>query len=169
MRFPMRRQLLQLSLALALCLCSATLLTAQTTPPTQDNSTRPDKPVSESNGDSAKSEASIAPFIEKARVSLPGVKKRYLQGLPAGQILYVTIRLNDSQGRFEQAFVKVNSWSGTIIKGTLSTDMDLIKKFKKGDALTCRDSQIMDWTISKPDGSEEGNFVGKFLNPYKPN
>lgn len=165
----MPRQLLRLSLSLALGLVSATIIAAQTTPPPQDNPTPPDKTVAEPNDDAAKYEAAIAPFIEKARASLPDVKKRYLEGLPEGQILYVTIRLTDSQGRFEQAFIKVNSWTGTIIKGTLSTDMDLIKKFKKGDAITCRDSQVMDWTISKPDGSEEGNFVGKFLNTYKPN
>ena len=161
----MPRQLLQLSLLL--CLFSAATL-AQTTPP-QDNHTAPDKTVSEPNEDAAKYEAAINPYVQKARASLPAVKKRYLDGLPTGQILYVTVRLTDPQGRFEQAFVKVNSWTGTSIKGTLSTDMNLIKKFKKGDAITSRDSQVMDWTISKPDGTEEGNFVGKFLNTYKPN
>ena len=28
--------------------------------------------------------------------------------------------------------------------------------------------EVLDWTISKPDGTEEGNFVGKFLDTYRP-
>ena len=31
-----------------------------------------------------------------------------------------------------------------------------------------KESDVLDWTISKPDGTEEGNFVGKFLDTYKP-
>ena len=28
--------------------------------------------------------------------------------------------------------------------------------------------EVLDWTVSKPDGTEDGNFVGKFLDTYKP-
>jgi hypothetical protein len=162
------RKFFQLSLLLTTCLFCATTLAAQGDPAPQGNPAPPDKPIAEATEDVAKYEAAIAPYIQKARETLPDAKKRYLDGLPKGQILYVTIRLTDPQGRFEQAFVKVNSWTGTVIKGALASDMDLVKKYKKGDALTCRDSQVMDWTISKPDGTEEGNFVGKFLDTYKP-
>jgi len=162
------RKSFHLSFLLAVSLFCAVTLAAQGDPTSQGNPAPPDKPVAEASEDVAKYEAAIAPYIQNARDSLPDAKKRYLDGLPKGQILYVTIRLTDPQGRFEQAFVKVNSWVGSVIKGTLSSDMDLVKKYKKGDALTCRDSQVMDWTITKPDGTEEGNFVGKFLDTYKP-
>ena len=33
---------------------------------------------------------------------------------------------------------------------------------------TLPDSEVVDWMFSKPDGSEEGNVVGKFLDTYKP-
>jgi hypothetical protein len=29
------------------------------------------------------------------------------------------------------------------------------------------ETEVMDWLISHPDGSEEGNFVGKFLDTYQ--
>jgi Uncharacterized protein conserved in bacteria (DUF2314) len=161
------RQICLLSFLLAAFTLCAANIAAQTTPP-QDTAPPPDKPVAATSDDVAKYEAAIAPYILKARDSLPDTKKRFLAGLPQGQILYVTVRLTDPQGRFEQAYVKVNSWTGTIIKGTLASDMDLVKKYKKGEALTCRDSQVMDWTITKPNGTEEGNFVGKFLETYKP-
>jgi hypothetical protein len=162
------RKFFQLSFLLTACLFCAATLAAQGDPAPQANPAPPDKPIAETTEDVANYEAAIAPYIQKARETLPDAKKRYLDGLPKGQILYVTIRLTDPLGRFEQAFVKVNSWTGTIIKGTLASDMELVKKYKKGEALTCRESQVMDWTITKPDGTEEGNFVGKFLGTYKP-
>src|SRR3981081_1696874 len=166
------RKFFQLSFLLMACLFCAATLAAQgdpappgnpAPPATQGPPPPPDNPSAETTEDVAKYEAAIAPYIQKARDTLPDAKKRYLDGLPKGQILYITIRLTDPLGRFEQAFVKVNSWTGTIIKGTLASDMELVKKYKKGEALTCRESQVMDWTITKPDGTEEGNFVGKFL------
>jgi hypothetical protein len=166
---PYLRQLFPLSFLLAASMFCAATVAAQTDPSPQNTAPPPDKPVAATSDDIAKYEAAIAPYIQKARDTLPDTKKRFLAGLPQGQILYVTVRLTDPQGRFEQAYVKVNSWTGTVIKGTLASDMDLVKKYKKGDALTCRDSQVMDWTITKPDGTEEGNFVGKFLDTYKPN
>ncbi len=30
------------------------------------------------------------------------------------------------------------------------------------------EDELLDWLISKPDGSEEGNVVGKFLDTYGP-
>lgn len=165
----MPRQLLRLSLLLAFVLFSAAILAAQGNPESQRTPGPPDKPVTANSDQLAKYEAAIAPYVQRARDTLPDAKNRYLGGLSKGEILYVTIRLNDPQGRFEQAFVKVNSWTGSVIKGTLASDMDLVKKYKRGDVLTCRESQVMDWTISKPDGTEEGNFVGKFLDTYKPN
>lgn len=29
------------------------------------------------------------------------------------------------------------------------------------------ESMLIDWTISKPDGTEEGNYIGKFLDDYQ--
>jgi hypothetical protein len=30
------------------------------------------------------------------------------------------------------------------------------------------EAELLDWLITKPDGSEEGNVVGKFLDTYRP-
>src|ERR1700731_733212 len=103
------RKLFQLSLLFTACLFSAATLAAQGDPAPQDNPAPADKPIAEATEDVAKYEAAIAPYIQKARETLPDAKRRYLDGLPKGQILYVTIRLTDPLGRFEQAFVKVNS------------------------------------------------------------
>jgi hypothetical protein len=64
--------------------------------------------------------------------------------------------------------VRVTSWKDDVIEGVEASDLELLKHHEKGEKLKCKESDVLDWTISKPDGTEEGNFVGKFLDTYKP-
>jgi len=137
-------------------------------PAAAQNNPPQDKPVSSNAEQQKKIEDAIAPYVKKARETLPEAKKKYLAGLPQDQTFYVTIRLYDSSKKYEQVFVKVTSWEGETIQGILSSDISLIHNHLRGEKLTCNESEILDWTISKPDGTEEGNFVGKFLDTYLP-
>jgi len=127
----------------------------------------PDKPGSANGEQVQKFEEAIAPFVKKAKETLPRAKKKYRRGLRAGEILFVTTRIHEGE-KFEQAFVKVTSWEGDTIRGLLASDMELLTNHKKDEHITCKENDVIDWTISKPDGTEEGNFVGKFLDSYKP-
>jgi uncharacterized protein YegJ (DUF2314 family) len=80
----------------------------------------------------------------------------------------VTTNLYGPGGKYEQVFVKVTSWKKEEIKGLLASDVTIIPNHKGGETMTCREADVIDWMISKPDGSEEGNFVGKFLDTYQP-
>lgn len=134
----------------------------------QNNSPK-DKPVASNAEQIKKFEDAIAPYVQKARESLPEAKKKYMAGLPTNQVFYVTIKLYDhSKKNYEQVFVRVTAWKGETIHGTLESEVSIIRDHSQGEKLTCNDSEILDWTISKPDGSEEGNFVGKFLETYQP-
>jgi uncharacterized protein YegJ (DUF2314 family) len=135
--------------------------------PAQSNAP-PDKPVASSPEQLKKLEDAMAPYVKQAQETLPGAKKEYLAGLPDGQVFYVTIRLYDPSKRFEQVFLKVTSWKGETIQGILESQVTLIHNYSLGEKLTCKESEVVDWTISKPDGTEEGNFVGKFLDTYQP-
>jgi len=109
-------------------------------------------------------DAVLAPYVETARKTLPAVKERFLKGLPADQQLSVTTRLFDTDDRrMEQVFVKVVSWSGENIEGILASEVKL-SNHKCGEPLLVLESDVVDWTIVHPDGSEEGNVVGKFLD-----
>ncbi len=120
------------------------------------------------SGIQAKIDEAIRPYVEAARKTLPSAKQRYLKGLPKGQKFFVTIKLKDAKSpRTEQSFVAVNSWNGDTIEGTIANDISM-PGYKAGDKIKCNDSEVLDWTISKEDGSEEGNVVGKFLDTYKP-
>lgn len=122
-----------------------------------------DKPVSSTTD---KMNRAIAPYVEQARKSWPGAKKRYLAGLPKGQIFFVTVQLVEGS-EIEQCFVQVTKVAGGKIQGTLATDPIGIKKLRRGDPLTVKESEIVDWMIAMPDGSEEGNVVGKFLDTWQ--
>ena len=128
----------------------------------------PDRPAGMNAEQTKRFEDAIAPYVKQARASLPSAKAKFLSGLKPGEILYITIRLYDDQRRFEQVFVKVNEWKGTTVHGVIASDLALIKDKMKGEKITCKEEDVFDWTISKPDGTEEGNFVGKFLDTYQP-
>jgi uncharacterized protein YegJ (DUF2314 family) len=127
-----------------------------------------DKPAQFDNEASKKFEEAIAPYVAKARATLPDIKKRFAQGLNKGEILFVTTRIHDADDKYEQVFVEVKSWSDKTITGLLATEPSLIKGHKLGEKMVVEEVDVYDWTISKPDGAEEGNFVGKFLDTYKP-
>ncbi|MBP6743898.1 hypothetical protein KA344_01645 [bacterium] len=121
----------------------------------------PDRPVRDSK---EHMDAILAPYVEQARKTLPAVKERYLKGLPPGQSLSVTTRLLDSDGKqMEQVFVTVVSWNKDYIEGTLNSEVKL-NNYKYGEPLLVLEKDVLDWTILRPDGSEEGNVIGKFLD-----
>jgi hypothetical protein len=40
--------------------------------------------------------------------------------------------------------------------------------YSLGDRYAFPESELRDWLITRPDGTEEGNFVGRFLDSYEP-
>ena len=128
-----------------------------------------DRPAHVSNEEAKKNfEEAIAPYVAKARATMPEARDRFKKGLARGEVLFVTVRIHDPEGRFEQVFVEVKSWQDESITGLLATFPTTVTGHKEGEKLTINEKDVYDWTISKPDGSEEGNVVGKFLDTYRP-
>lgn len=136
------------------------------TMPTYDRALK-DEPLGATGDKAAAIEKAFAPLIEKARAALPSVKERFLLGLPRGERLFVTVKLSDSPGKYEQVFVQVLSWKGDIIRGRLDSDVQILTRYKRGSELDIPSSDVVDWTIVKPDGSEEGNLIGKFIDEMR--
>ena len=159
-----------LLLVAALALCATTALSQNQ----QDKNVylSPDAPKDQNKtatkDEAAKMEEAIKPYVEKARKSYPDAKKRFLAGLPPKQTFFITTRLHDDKGHFEQVFIAVKEIKDGRIKGLIWSDIMFISGYKHGDSYSFPESELIDWTISKPDGSEEGNFVGKFLDTYDP-
>ncbi len=119
-----------------------------------------DKPFA---GERAKLDAMLKPYIEQARKTLPEIKARYQKGLPEKETLSVTTRLFGKDGRMEQVFVTVKDWSDDKISGLLASKVAL-PDHKEGEPLTVAEADVLDWTIVRADGSEEGNLIGKYLD-----
>jgi len=112
-------------------------------------------------------EKAIGSRLAAARDSYPAARSRFLKGLPAGQHFFVVTRLHDPAGRQEQVFVRVQTIRDGQITGWLSSQVTLVSNFSAGQLYTFKEADLIDWVITKPDGSEEGNVVGKFLDAYR--
>jgi hypothetical protein len=126
-----------------------------------------DKPVTASSV--ARMQTAIAPYVAQARASYPQAKARYLAGLPKGQAFFLTLPLSDAEGHVEQVFVAVRRIADGQVSGAIASDILSVKGYRNGQAITFPESQAIDWLISKPDGSEEGNVVGKYLETHGAN
>ena len=153
------------TVALVLLLCASSLIAQQT--PLAPNAP-PDKPFTVESEKVAALHKAMEPFIAKARATYPEAKKRYLAGLPPRQVFFLVTRLRDQRGRMEQVFIEIQSIADGKASGILASDIRVVEGFKRGQAYTFPEKDLIDWLISKPDGTEEGNVVGIFLDNYKP-
>jgi uncharacterized protein YegJ (DUF2314 family) len=109
-------------------------------------------------------EKMIAPYVEQALKTLPGAKQRFLSGLKPGEVFFLVTRIYDKDGKMEQVFIRIKKWDNENIKGLIGNDLYCVKEYRRGQMIDFKEKDVLDWVISKPDGSEEGNFIGKFLD-----
>jgi hypothetical protein len=157
----------RVSRVVAVLLCAPTLLLAQA------RGLAPNAPADRPHAVTSDSAArrlhtAMQPYIEQARATYPAARQRFLAGLPAGHVFFVTTRLRDETGREEQVFIAVDSILGSHIFGRIASDISTVSGYRYGEPYELTEAALLDWLISKPDGSEEGNFVGKFLDAYRP-
>jgi hypothetical protein len=110
----------------------------------------------------------LEPYVAQARATYPRAKQQFLAGLRAGQTFFVTVRLADSLAHHEQVFVAVDSVIGDRVVGRLASDIGAVRGYRAGQRYEARETEVVDWLMSQPDGSEVGNVVGKFLDAYRP-
>jgi hypothetical protein len=120
-------------------------------------------------GDSATARlmALLEPCRRAALAAWPEARQRFLAGLPAQQTLFVTTRLRDAVGRVEQVFVAVDHIDGGRVAGRLWSEVTTVVGYRRGQPLALAEADVVDWMISRPDGSEEGNWMGKFIDAYQ--
>ena len=129
--------------------------------------TPPDKPVHAEGDQASDVDRATAPYVAKARKTYPAAKKRFLAGLPPRYLFSLTTKLWDrSHTKSEVVFVVADKIDAAKVTGHLASHTTLPVGYNFGDPITFPESQIMDWTIVHPDGTEEGNIVGKFLDTY---
>jgi hypothetical protein len=128
-----------------------------------------DKPVAVASDEQKRRfDAAIAPYVAEARGTYSSAKRRYLAGLPPQQSFFVTVELQDAAGRREVTFLAVDSLARDSIFGRIWNEIHVVRGYRLRDKYAVREAELLDWLITKPDGSEEGNAVGKFLDTYRP-
>ncbi len=134
----------------------------------------PDKPQPIHEGkESDAYERAIAPYVAKARASYPAAKKRFLRGLPAGYSFTVFGPLCQSaakkqQEECESLYIIVDRIADGKIYGRVNNKPLLLTKYHLGDRVQFPEARIQNCVIVRPDGSEEANELGNFLDHWKP-
>lgn len=112
-------------------------------------------------------DAAMQPFIAEARRTWPYARDRFVRRtLPPGYDFFVTARLTDPVGRQEQVFVRVERIEGALIHGRVQSEINTVSGWRRGDRFSLNQADLIDWTIVAPDGTEEGNVVGRFLDTW---
>jgi hypothetical protein len=107
----------------------------------------------------------MKPYVAQAQGSFPGARSRFIAGLQKGQTLLVTTRLYDERTRSELAFISVTRVEGGIVEGRVWSRPHLVTTHRFRDWYAFPETQLLDWLIASPDGTEEGNALGKFKAP----
>ena len=109
----------------------------------------------------------LEPCQKKAMAQYANARQRFQQGLPARHSFFVTTRVQDAQGRVEQVFVVVDEVESGQVVGRLWSEIGTVEGYRHGQQLTVPETEIIDWMISRPDGTEEGNWAGRFMDAYQ--
>ena len=103
----------------------------------------------------------MKPYMEQAQKTFPGARARFLAGLQKGQSLFVTARLYDERGKSELAFISVTGIREGIVEGRIWSNLNVVDIYRFRDRYAFPETQLVDWLIAYPDGTEEGNVFGK--------
>lgn len=91
----------------------------------------------------------------------PSVRNRYLSGLPENESLFVRVLVAAEGSAAHYLFVVVDSIEGDKIWGRIWSDVTSSTGINHGERIVLMKEFISDWLISKPDGTEEGNRIGR--------
>jgi len=133
----------------------------------------PDRPVSATlRCQLAAMKRAIAPMSAAARASFPAARERFERGLPPRHTFFVSTWLRDSADHEELVFVAVDSVTGTgndtRIAGRIWSPLNAVRGYTYRQAYTFGVADLVDWMVARPDGTEEGNEIGKFMDTYTP-
>jgi hypothetical protein len=125
----------------------------------------PDRPISTAT-DSATAHlfALLEPCRRRALASWPDARARFAAGLPDRHTMFVTTRLHDAAGHVEQVFVAVDAVGAGRVSGRLASDVRVVEGYRRGQTLSVAEADVVDWMVARPDGTEEGNWMGRFID-----
>ncbi|SNC76363.1 hypothetical protein SAMN06265337_3348 [Hymenobacter gelipurpurascens] len=100
--------------------------------------------------------------LKEARRTFAQTRQRYSRGLPPGSQLYLTAQILNEAAVPEPVVVRVASWEAGRVVG------HIVRLHSDGTSVAAapaefEEAAVLDWALLRPNGSEEGNHLGKFL------
>ena len=101
----------------------------------------------------------LAGPLREAQRTLSQTRKRFQKGLATNEQCLVTVRLVVADTVFRRMQARVLGWADGRVQALVPTGA--------GDErvpLSFPESAVIDWTILRHDGREEGNYIGRYLD-----
>jgi len=106
----------------------------------------------------------LDPCFARAKETYPAARQRYLSCQSGDRPFFVSVNLLDADGRTEQVFLVVDSIRTDSIRGRIWNEVTMIRGYRLKQPIVVPESSVLDWAFANPDGSEEGNYVGKAVD-----
>ncbi|TGE09646.1 hypothetical protein [Hymenobacter fodinae] len=101
---------------------------------------------------------------KEAKRTLPQLRQRYQRGLPVGTICYLTVNTLNESATPEPLVVEVATWQAGKLTGRIMRLSHEEGRAMAGAPVSFEETAILDWLLLRPNGAEEGNYVGKYLD-----
>ena len=112
----------------------------------------------------ARAQAALADPLREALRTLPAAKKRFQVGLPQGDQLLLSVRVQATDTSFRQASARVLGWHGSNIQALLLPSPAGATGLAEPLPVSFPETAVVDWTLLRASGREEGNYVGRHLD-----
>jgi len=104
----------------------------------------------------------VAPYVSEARKTFPEARRQFVAARSPGATFLVIVLLRDGDGHFQMSFMSVEGVDAGTITGRISSEPSIVHGFHLNDGYRVAQTEILDWLVTMADGSEKGNFVGRF-------
>lgn len=111
---------------------------------------------------SVEHDADIQAASKRAKAKVLAMRARYAKSPPAGEQLLVKAPFT-SDTATEWMWVEVVRWQGSLITGILDNDPQMVPRLKAGAHVEIHEDDILDYILTKRDGTREGNETGELL------
>ncbi|GAB3853213.1 hypothetical protein GCM10028822_21750 [Hymenobacter terrigena] len=112
----------------------------------------------------AREETALADPVREALRTLPQAKKKFLAGLPIGDQFLLSVRVIATDTSFRQASARVLGWHGNTVQALLLPETTASATPAEPTPVTFPETAVVDWTLLRASGREEGNYVGRYTD-----
>lgn len=116
----------------------------------------------------AREETALADPVREALRTLPQAKKKFLAGLSTGDQFLLSVRVIATDTSFQQRVARVLGWHGSTVQALLlpaaTEAADPTQPPAEPLPVSFPETAVMDWTLLRANGREEGNYVGRYID-----